>query len=287
MYILKNEDNLSSYPVSKDKLLSMLDESFAHISGKIGPFRNEDVIVTLKSSGGGGGANPGSCSIFPLIIPDHTPIESLYTLILHEMTHVLTYQWGESFIPLFSEGIAYLICGIYIEEKYGNTFHAFVNAYLETREITLLELLDPQKFFISKESYSYISKVSASFTRYLIEKYGIESLKSTFTLGKETNNEKTRYQRARKHRENCLVRWLFEIDKRDLDELETEYLVFIKQHATYEPNPSFYDRKEKDLIQREYPRWHCYKCWRPNNETTNRCDHCNTRKQEKNEFSKR
>lgn len=126
----------------------MLNDSFHYISDIIGPFRDEEIVITLKKAGGGG-ANPGSFSISPLIISDHSPMESLYSFILHEMTHVLTYQWGGSFLPIFSEEIAYLIGGIYLEEKYGNTFHAFVKRYMESRRMKLIELLDHQRFFKS------------------------------------------------------------------------------------------------------------------------------------------
>ncbi len=285
LYLLNNEENLSQYPVGREQLLSMLGDSFQHIAARLGPFRDDEMIVTLKSAGGGG-ANPGSFSITPLIISEHSAVESLYSFILHEMTHVLTYQWGESFLPLFSEGIAYLIGGIYIEAKYSNDFHVFANAYLETTEIRLAELLDPQSYFVAKESFGYVSKVSASFTDYLIGEYGLDSIRTAFEYGKEIDCEKARYSRAKKHRANCLDRWLSDLGKQSLPELEHEYLGHIGKAAATISNSQFDERRDKDLIRREYPFWHCHKCWRPNIKESDRCSHCRTRRQEMNEFGK-
>jgi hypothetical protein len=107
-------------------------------------------------------------------------------------------------------------------------------------------LLDPQKYFTAKESYGYISKISASFSRYLIEKYGIDSLKSTFQYGKGLDYEKSHYYKAKKYRVGCLIRWLSDLGKQSLDELEIEYLDYVKNCATMDTNPSFLERAKSE-----------------------------------------
>ena len=285
MFKLNNEENLRFYPVGKEELCSMLNDSFQHISGILGPFSDEEVVVSLKESGGGGSV-PGFFSISPLILSDQSAKESLFSFILHEMTHALTYQWGESFLPLFSEGGAYLIGGIYLESKYSNDFNAFVKAYLETERLHLVDLLDPQRFFSDKESYGCTSRYSASFVGYLLDNFGVESIKATFKYGGEIDYEKSRYHKAKKHRIDCLKRWLSDIGKKTIQDLETEYLEFIHNTVKINHNPAFIERKNKDCQRRAYPFWRCYKCWRPNKETTNRCSYCSAKRQERNEFDR-
>jgi len=113
VFNLKNEDNLQYFPFNRLKLIELLEKAYREISTHIGPFVESPITVNIKKSGISGAEN-GYFGISPFCLSEdklstQAAIERMYSLIIHEMTHVLTYQWGEGFLPLFFEGIAYLM----------------------------------------------------------------------------------------------------------------------------------------------------------------------------------
>lgn len=292
IFNLKNQDNLQYFPFDQMKLMELLEKAHREISIHIGPFVDTPITVNIKKSGISG-AEIGYFGISPFCLSvdslsNQAAIQRMYSLIIHEMTHVLTYQWGEGFLPLFFEGIAYLMSSKCESLKTKQIDQIISKMYFDVKENTIRSLLNPQKYFIAKESmYLLVPKISSSICSFIIDTYGINQFRTIFESGKSFQMEKNPYEEAAKYRKKCFMNLLQKLNYKNINEFENGYIDYLNRNVEGIIYSDYKDEYYKSLSTIwDYQYWHCHQCWRPNKNSSEVCSHCNSIKEDKNEFEK-
>ena len=101
----------------------------------------------------------------------------------HEDTHLLTLSWGTS-IELFQEGLAEYLHPLW----HSKSHNYWVKKYKEENKFEFEKLFDNNYFYSLNPNISY--PIAGSFTKFLIDKYGLEKFKESYSsLSKEKNNK--------------------------------------------------------------------------------------------------
>jgi hypothetical protein len=275
---LMNPENLSLFNLPADVVIQTVQEAKQYVIDRIGPFSNTDFKVKINNRGGG--FIDDHIAISPMIIDSLNERDSLFSLAAHEITHALTDSWGEFPSAFLSEGIAYWIGGEYEKKKYGINAFEFTKL-LYVKEPTLpkpSDLLRDDKFLFLKENILATSKIAASFSGYLIERFGLDYYRKLFD---EKKSQQVRSLVDKEKRLKAISQMYNDLaisaGFANFQDMEDDFLSFINS-STPDTSPEIQERIDRYSNSLGYPFWHCFWCWRPNPLDSNQCNHCSREK---------
>jgi hypothetical protein len=255
---------------------SLLQDAAELVESLLGPFDPVYVNITIAERGGGG-ANRGSMTLSPVRYPGGLSLrDSVFWLAVHELTHVLTYEWGDPQSPMIMEAIAYYVGGGFVAQAFDVDVHRLASLALERqcRLPGLADLTTPEHIFEMKNVFGAVAAMMGSFAGYVLDFHGSAAIRAAYTMPPAVVPHDLDSRTAAHEAAESYHRLYAEtLGYPTFQLLENAWRDWLPASDT-SPSPRVHEYVKDLVTPREYPFVHCWKCWRPNNRDDEQCSYC-------------